>query len=174
MYLQARKYVRGYNVSIKKSNEYQGYCKDWQDGAVKNVSYLIIETGYWRKANAIHKWFVDNVQDGEDDCKEYYVDESKLKELLDVVNKVLDASKLVSWKVNNGWTVENGEKKYNVEDGKLIEDSTVAQELLPCAEGFFFGSTDYDEGYYNDLVDTKKIIETALQSSDSHYYHSSW
>ena len=76
--------------------------------------------------------------------------------------------------MNNGWTVENGEKKYNVEDGKLIEDSTVAQELLPCAEGFFFGSTDYDEGYYNDLVDTKKIIETALQSSDSHYYHSSW
>ena len=22
----------------------------------------------WRKANAIHKWFVDNVQDGVDDC----------------------------------------------------------------------------------------------------------
>lgn len=26
--------------------------------------------GYWRKANAIHKWFVDNVQDGADDCRD--------------------------------------------------------------------------------------------------------
>lgn len=27
------------------------------------------EIGYWRKANHIHKWFVDCVQDGEDDCE---------------------------------------------------------------------------------------------------------
>ena len=29
--------------------------------------------GYWRKANHIHKWFVDNVQEGIDDYREYYV-----------------------------------------------------------------------------------------------------
>lgn len=165
MYLQWRKYVGGYKVSI---------TRDENTEEVGNVSYLIVETGYWRKANAIHKWFVENVQDGEDDCKEYYVDENDLKKLLDVVNRVLGASKLVSWKVNNGYSFKDGKKIPIVEQGKYIEDSTVAQELLPCAEGFFFGSTDYDEGYYNDLVDTKKIIEEALQSSDSHYYHSSW
>lgn len=175
MYLQWRKYVKGYNVSIKKSKNYKGYCKDGQDGSVKNVSYLIIEEGYWRKANAIHKWFVDNVQGGEDDCKEYYVDESDLKKLLDTVNKVLDASKLIEWKVNNGYTFENGEKKPIVQDGKFIEDATVAHELLPTAEGFFFGNTDYNEWYYQDLVDTKKIIEEALKNDrDSHYYTSSW
>ncbi len=28
---------------------------------------------YWRKANHIHRWLVDNVQDGIDDCEEYPV-----------------------------------------------------------------------------------------------------
>ena len=28
-----------------------------------------VNAAYWRKANAIHKWFVDNVQDGEDNCQ---------------------------------------------------------------------------------------------------------
>ena len=76
--------------------------------------------------------------------------------------------------MNNGYSFKDGQKIPIVEDGKFIEDSTVAHELLPTAEGFFFGNTDYNEYYYDDLVSTKKIIEEALQSSDSHYYHSSW
>ena len=36
---------------------------------------------YWRKANQIHKWFVDNVQDGRDDCNRHYVSDKKLAEL---------------------------------------------------------------------------------------------
>jgi hypothetical protein len=44
-------------------------------------SEVIEEVMYWRKANQIHKWFVDNVQDGVDDCKEYWVSEEKLQEL---------------------------------------------------------------------------------------------
>ena len=38
------------------------------------------EVGYWRKANQIHKWFVDNVQDGVDDCGEYKVTKEQLIE----------------------------------------------------------------------------------------------
>ena len=53
----------------------------------QKVAYIIEEAGYWRKANAIHGWFVDNVQDGMDDCKEYYVSREKLKELLGLVNE---------------------------------------------------------------------------------------
>ena len=44
---------------------------------------------YWRKANQIHKWFVDNVQGGEDNCGEYYVSNEKLKSLLDLVTEAL-------------------------------------------------------------------------------------
>ena len=45
--------------------------------------------GYWRKANAIHQWFVDNCQGGEDDCGEYSVDREKLQELKDLCLEVL-------------------------------------------------------------------------------------
>ena len=37
---------------------------------------------YWRKANAIHKWFVKNVQDGEDNCEMYEVEKEQLENLL--------------------------------------------------------------------------------------------
>ena len=36
---------------------------------------------YWRKCNQIHNWFVKNIQGGEDNCGEYYVSNTKIKEL---------------------------------------------------------------------------------------------
>jgi hypothetical protein len=63
----------------------------------RRVKEVIVEAMYWRKANAIHKWFVDNVQEGEDDCGCYYVSREQLAELRDLVKEVLnsrDASKL--------------------------------------------------------------------------------
>ena len=56
------------------------------DSPVKEVK---IEAGYWRKANAIHKWFVDNCQDGNDDCGNYYVGREQLQELRALCEKVL-------------------------------------------------------------------------------------
>jgi hypothetical protein len=52
------------------------------------VSYIEESAAYWRKANAIHKWFVDNVQDGNDDCRNYYVTLEDLEELLKVCEEV--------------------------------------------------------------------------------------
>jgi hypothetical protein len=48
-----------------------------------------VQVGYWRKANAVHQWFVDNCQGGEDDCRESYVDRAQLEELRDVCKEVL-------------------------------------------------------------------------------------
>lgn len=45
--------------------------------------------GYWRKANAIHAWFVKNVQWGEDDCKKYSLWLEDLNDLLRVCGKIL-------------------------------------------------------------------------------------
>jgi len=53
------------------------------------ISYIIEEVAYWRKANQIHQWLVDNVQDGEDNCLEYDVTTEHLEELLKIINKVL-------------------------------------------------------------------------------------
>lgn len=48
-----------------------------------------IPAAYWRKANAIHGWFVNHVQDGVDDCKQYSVDVSQLEELRDLCASIL-------------------------------------------------------------------------------------
>lgn len=49
-----------------------------------------VTCAYWRKANQIHKWFVDNVQQGEDDCDNYYVSQDKLIELLAICKHALE------------------------------------------------------------------------------------
>ena len=54
------------------------------------VKYIIEEVGYWRKANAIHKWFVDNVQNGVDDCGSYRVNIDQLESLLSLCKTALE------------------------------------------------------------------------------------
>jgi F0F1-type ATP synthase gamma subunit len=47
------------------------------------------EIGYWRKANAIHKWFVDNTQNGEDNCQENDVSIEQILVLYNLCKKVI-------------------------------------------------------------------------------------
>ena len=109
-------------------------------GQVKTM----IEVGYWRKANAIHKWFVDNRQDGIDNCATYYIDKDDLIKLKELCEKVM----------------KNPEK---------------AEELLPVTDGFFFGSQEYDEWYFNDIQETIEIIDWALKRDFDYFaYQSSW
>jgi hypothetical protein len=142
----------------------------------ERIREIVESVGYWRKANAIHKWFVENVQEGEDDCREYYVGAEQLKSLLETINTVLDSVTLVDAKVTVGYKVENGGETPILEDGKMIKDPSVAQELLPVESGFFFGGKEYDNYYVDQLTYTKKLI-TDLLAEDEHgdyYYHSSW
>lgn len=109
-----------------------------------HVEYPI---GYWRKANAIHNWLVNNcAPDGEDNCRPFDVPQEKLMELRALVEEVLD----------------NPDK---------------AKELLPTGAGFFFGSTEYDEWYIKDLEHTKAILDKALALPEMEYdisYQASW
>ena len=134
------------------------------------------ETGYWRKANHIHKWFVENAQGGVDDCGVYPVTKQQLNELYELCKKVRESCLLVDGLVNNGYSYDNGVKVYNKEPGKVMNNIEVAESLLPTQEGFFFGSTDYDEYYMRDIEDTIKTIEPLLaeDEQDTFYYQSSW
>lgn len=138
------------------------------------------EIGYWRKANQIHNWFVNHVQDGEDDCDYHHeVTKEILEELLDTCKTVLASYELIPAKIRNGYTLdEKGNRVYHYEDGKIVKDPSVAMELLPTTEGFFFGGTDYDEWYVDDIKDTIDIITQALKTTDFEkemiYYVSSW
>lgn len=136
---------------------------------------------YWRKANAIHKWFVDNVQYGEDDCGSYEVSVEQLLELRDACKKVIRSSKLVEGKVFAGRRFENNRFVDITEPGKVILDPSVAEELLPTTDGFFFGSTGYDEYYLGDLRRTVAGIDAILENIEEYeqhpfegYSHKSW
>lgn len=95
MYFTARRYLwshpeDGPDVKIAK-NMKTLFPELPETVQFKNVE---VEFGYWRKANAIHKWFVDNVQEGADECEEAYVERENIEKLLAVVNEVLaDPSK---------------------------------------------------------------------------------
>jgi hypothetical protein len=60
---------------------------------------------------------------------------------------------------------------------KILRDETLAKVLLPTQSGFFFGNTEYNECYFDQINHTLKVIETAMKlQSDGWniYYQSSW
>lgn len=116
-----------------------------------NGSFMIeLPEIYWRKANAIHGWFVREVQNGNDDCGNYEVSKEALQRLADLCQKVTSRE--------------------------------LGPEALPPTEGFFFGSNQIDDGYWEDLQMTYDALKKALEmpnvggdeSMNWFEYHSSW
>ena len=140
------------------------------------ISEIEERVGYWRKANHIHKWFVDNVQDGEDDCKEYYVSHEQLQELVKVCQLVIKGSVLEHGLVKNGETASpetGGEFVPNMEMGKVVVNPELAEELLPTASGFLFGNNDYNEWYIEDCKETIEMLTECIKDKGSEFYYSS-
>lgn len=87
MYLQAKINHHGYkwDGSDDTNEKYNKIINALNAEAIVDNNSPHVEVtltvGYWRKANAIHGWFVENVQGGEDNCRSYYVPREKLEEL---------------------------------------------------------------------------------------------
>ena len=143
MYLTAEKYV--YSDEQPKINAV--LADAGFNAKNKPVRSISVEIMTWRKANQIHQWFVEQVQQGTDDCKRYYVPIEKLQALVDVCQKVL-------------------------------VDRSLARELLPTQEGFFFGSYEYDDMYFVDIQETLEFLVPVIRGQDwadwDFYYQSSW
>lgn len=141
MYLNAKRFLWHTEDELSKK-----ITENFPEIGNKRVKEITAEAGYWRKSNAIHKWFVDNVQNGTDDCGNYEVTKEHLKQLLDVIEDV-------------------------------INSRSKAGNLLPTQSGFFFGNTDYDEYYFEDLEYTKNLVKDLLTEKWKGWYfeyHSSW
>ena len=160
MYLKASKSVSGYNHSDPdKRGEFFallnviGLAPEHSRRCNTPSATVSVIVAYWRKANQIHKWFVDKVQKGTDDCGIYYVERSQLEELVATCKEVLNVV-------------------------KTVEGAELAASKLPTASGFFFGGTDYDEYYLEDLKNTVTMLEAILadrQLNDWDFeYHASW
>lgn len=156
--LELRKYRKEhpeYHKSLKQWSGHDTPAKDVIDFYSKQYKadehgwfHCYEEVAYWRKANEIHNWFVENVQNGDDDCCAHReITISDLATLRELCTRVLI-------------------------------DPDLAEELLPTQSGFFFGSTNYDEWYKNDLENTIEQIDNILATTDFNtealYYVSSW
>jgi len=119
----------------------------------ERVSHVEEQVAYWRKANAIHKWFVDVCQDGIDDCRLAEVYAQNLTVLRDLCASLV------------------AQHDTNPEEA----DSRAAAELPPCA-GFFFGDTGIDEYYWADVRETADVLTELLNEPGDHsyIYQSSW
>jgi len=129
MYLRAKKYFCSDNPVATQIAEAVGVNRE-----VSEVSYRAM---YWRKANCIHQWFVDEVQEGEDNCRPYELDREKLVALVDLCKRAL--------------TTKNA-------------------TLLPTVSGCFFGSTEVDEYYWEDLQDTINGLAKVLEDFPEDFY----
>jgi len=129
----------------------------------KPLSSIETEIMTWRKANAIHKWFVDNCQKGVDKCQRTEIKLVQLEELHSVLEQLLG------------------------QDGHSpAYDVKLAAELLPPCAGFFFGSTEIDAGYWEDVETTHHRIgqwidyikkdnqKTGVSSFWDLFYRASW
>ena len=89
-YLTKKTYVKNWkHMSDDEKHNVSVEGKSAKQIKPERITYIEEEVGYWRKANQIHSWFVQNVQNGNDDCKQYYVDDNKLQELSDNCKAVL-------------------------------------------------------------------------------------
>lgn len=146
MFLNARRYISKYSEPEIVGNIQDAVSRNMLIPANAQVNTIEIELGYWRKANAIHNWFVKNLQNGVDECQKTRVtkkDLIKLRNLCDMIIK--------------------GEGR--------------PEALLPTTSGFFFGSTEYNEMYMEDIRNTIMIIDGALELNEFEwdiYYQSSW
>ena len=96
MYLYRREYVSAYSYKSDTA-ENQREAKIYNDvidmfgvDRCDDSPHLEVQmcVGYWRKANAIHKWFCD-LDGGRDECQEIPVSREKLVELRDLCNSVV-------------------------------------------------------------------------------------
>lgn len=162
MYLHAEMYVsqRDYTTWVKDSGEeppvneaYKTVTSLFPTGSdeynSESGALVSLTIGYWRKANAIHGWIVKKCAYGVDECQRIYVNHIRVKELRDLVSILL-----------------------------INKDPVEAQAMLSPEQGFFFGSDEIDDWYWENLEKTIHILDKAIDLQENQgmsiYYQASW
>jgi len=152
MYLTAKLHTVDRDWASEKerkiNKEVRKLIPEMFDSGNLNTIEVGFEVGYWRKANAIHQWFVDKCQDGNDDCRSSFVSRTDLQDLKTACENELK-------------TKDNPEE---------------SDEQIEPSAGFFFGTYEKDEWYYGALEETIKIVTKCLELPEEwdFYYQSSW
>lgn len=132
------------------------------------------------KANQIHAWFVNNIQNGVDNNSYYFVTEDDLLDLKGICEEVL---KLNPYNLNKDSYLLYYSANGLIEKGIITKEQyskleTELNKILPTKEGFFFGPIDYALSYFLNVKNTlemlTKILDNADFENEVYLYHSSW
>ena len=154
MYLSRNLKQNGNVLKITPQDEFNNdaFAKLLKHATQSNEPYLqpniSVNIAYWRKANAIHQWFISHCADDVDHCQDIAVDIEDLHELKDTCERILKAPN----------------------DIKLME------RLLPPQEGFFFGDTDLKDAdtlnfYLDNVKYTNHILSEEFKIADEFKTH---
>jgi hypothetical protein len=137
MYFKAKTYISNYdftpvekptNALVKIAIGLSHYDDE------KSSVEVSVNLGYWRKANQIHKWFVDNVQGGKDDCREAYVERMYMEKLRDQCKQALDNRDISFFPPQSGFFFGSTDiDEYywsNIEYTKELMDKLLSDEKL--------------------------------------------
>lgn len=142
-----------YPEDIKELADYI-YQRNFKSEDTDKKGRYSYQVGYFRKFNALHGYIVSRFANGIDKCQPIKISETRRKQLLKDLNEVLEA--------------------------KDKDHDLTAEKLLPTRSGFFFGSTAYDEYYYEDVKDAIELFEKinkAMKENKGKYdlvYQASW
>jgi hypothetical protein len=149
MYLSEERYLSNWAHNEGKDSYSQGEkvlkiigATDLMDRNTGGVE-VKFPVAYWRKANAIHNWFVTYVQNGVDNCASYHVSTEELETLVGRCQAILTASS-----TGGNWQAIANDPEFG----------------LPPTEGFFFGGTDIEneDGAKWYLADLEGTIEMLM------------
>lgn len=154
MYLSRKLYQNRDVLKITPQDEFNNdkFAKLLKRATQSNVSYLqpkiSVNIAYWRKANAIHQWFISHCADNVDDCRDIEVSLESLNELKETCEKIL----------------------------KAPNDINLMEHLLPPQEGFFFGDTDLNDtdtlnSYLDHVKYTNHILSEEFKIVDEFKKH---
>ena len=146
MYLEIRRdeYVSHYTKSKTLKREWPTFIKENGPSLTTETPRMVSrkttwEVGYWRKANQIHNWFLEHCGPRDSDTGEVIDDCRPIEVEVVKLEQLLKECQMV------------------------LADHSLAQVYLPTQSGFFFGSTEYDEYYFEDLEATIKILEPVIE-----------
>ena len=94
MYLYRKEYVSTFawtqdEKAVKEANLHSVIANHFNVDPNMGGIYVDYCVAYWRKANAIHGWFVNTLAGGVDECQPIYVSLDKLIELRELANSVV-------------------------------------------------------------------------------------
>lgn len=95
---------------------------------------------YWRKANQIRNWLVRNT----------------------------------GYPINANCypfpITETDLKKLIADCECVVKDHSLAYSVLPTSDGYFFGSTEYDDEYFDTLKETVEMLTELIKTTDFEKY----